>query len=196
MADFKPVTFSTAVDLLPIRKGLYKNPMQDICGFRFTVSKNVRRPRQWGEDLEYDAVMQNFGCSPASDGAHREQQIIFGYANVTIQEDGTVPFDWQGDMIETEELEVAAYNYVLAHGLANQEHEFCTECGWLIESMMFTKEKMAALGIPEGLLPEGWWVGFYIPDPDVYAKVKDGTYNMFSIEGYATRVPVNPEENS
>ena len=186
MSDFKPVMFTRSVDISPVRKGIYKDPIKDVCGFNLTVTKAVNRQRKWGDDYEYDAVMSNFGINRDE---YSEQQLVFGFANVTVQEDGTAPFDWQGDSIDTVELEGAAYNYVLKHGLANQEHEWGTECGWLVESFMFTKEKMAALGIPEGTVPEGWWVGFYIPDPDVFNKVKDGTYNMFSIEGSAVRVP-------
>jgi hypothetical protein len=119
-----------------------------------------------------------------------DQQLVFGWANVSIQTDGTPPFDWQGDVIPTEVLEEAAYNYVLNFGTAGQNHEWDTECGWLIESMVFTKEKMNALGIPEGIVPEGWFVGFYVPDPAVYKMIKDGTYNMFSIQGYGKRLPM------
>lgn len=191
MSEIKPVTFTRSIDLEPVRKGIFKDPMKDIASFRLVVNKGCRRTRKWGEDDEYDAVMRNFGCVEPAEGVHKEQKLVFGFANVTVQEDGTAPFDWQGDVIKTEDLEAAAYNYVLAHGLANQEHEYGTECGWLVESFMFTKEKMDILGIPEGIVPEGWWVGFYIPDPDVYAKVIDGTYNMFSIEGRAERIPIN-----
>ncbi len=196
MAD--KVLFSKSVEIVPRRKGLFKDPMLDIEGFSLLVTtddvnKSAGRPtcrRRWGDDPEYDEVMSNFGMTPGKAGEEIEQQLVFGWANVTIQEDGTAPFDWQGDEIPTAELEGAAYNFVLSHGLANQEHEWGTECGWLVESMMFTKEKMEALGIPEGAIPEGWFVGFYIPDPVVYQKVKDGEYNMFSIEGRATRVPL------
>ena len=44
------------------------------------------------------------------------------------------------------------------------------------------------MGIPEGTLPVGWWIGFQVTDADVWEKVKDGTYSMFSIEGKAERV--------
>ncbi len=203
MAD--KVLFSRDITIVPTRKGLFKDPMLDVTGFSLVVTQNDSvdkakpvRQRHWGEDTEYDRVMQNFGMTPGKPGEPVEQQLVFGWANVTIQEDGTTPFDWQGDVIETDVLEAAAYNYVLQHGLANQEHEWGTECGWLVESMMFTKDKMSALGIPEGTIPEGWFVGFYIPDPDVYQKVKDGEYNMFSIEGRAIRIPLDtgfPEYN-
>ena len=65
----------------------------------------------------------------------------------------------------------------------------------LIESMVFTEAKLNALGIPAGVLPIGWWIGFRVTDPDVWEKVKDGTYPMFSIEGEAERVEVGSPEN-
>lgn len=196
----KRVLFSKNVEIIPVRKGIFKDPMLDIKGFSLLVlpdeidkgvSTKPYRPRRWGDDPEYDAVMRNFGMTPGKPGEEIEQQLVFGWASVTLQEDGTTPFDWQGDIIATEVLEAAAYNYVLQHGLVNQQHEWGTECGWLVESIVFTKEKMEVLGIPEGIVPEGWFVGFYIPDPDVYKKVKNGEYNMFSIEGTAMRVPLN-----
>jgi len=194
------VLFSKSVEIVPIRKGVYKDPMLDVMGFSLFVSNaddcekqnKVRRQRKWGEDPEYDAVMGTFGTTGTA-GEDIEQQLVFGWANVSVQEDGTAPLDWQGDVTDTEVLECAAYNYVLKHGIANQRHESDTECGWLVESMVFTKEKMNALGIPEGLVPEGWFVGFYIPDPAVFAKVKNKEYNMFSIEGRATRISLETD---
>ena len=56
--------------------------------------------------------------------------------------------------------------------------------------VVFTEEKQRAMGIPEGTLPIGWWIGFKVFDTDVWEKVKDGTYSMFSIEGEAERVEV------
>lgn len=193
------VLFSKTCDIVATRKGIYNDPMADVAGFKLLITEDdgvskdnrVRRRRRWGEDPEFDRVMENFGMTPGKPGEDVAAQLVFGWANVTVQEDGTTPMDWQGDMIETPVLESAAYNFVLEHGLANQEHEYGTECGWLVESMMFTKDKMAAMGIPEGTIPEGWFVGFYIPDPVVYQKVVDGEYNMFSIEGRARRIELD-----
>lgn len=193
------VLFSKTCDIVATRKGIYNDPMADVAGFKLLITEDdgvskdnrVRRRRRWGEDPEFDRVMENFGMTPGKPGEDMAAQLVFGWANVSVQEDGTTPMDWQGDIIETPVLESAAYNFVLEHGLANQEHEYGTECGWLVESMMFTKDKMAAMGIPEGTLPEGWFVGFYIPDPVVYQKVVDGEYNMFSIEGRARRIELD-----
>ena len=63
----------------------------------------------------------------------------------------------------------------------------------LVESVVFTEEKMQAIGIPPGTLPVGWWIGFKVLDEDVWKKVKDGTYLMFSIEGEAMREEVDEE---
>mgnify|MGYP004649254357 FL=1 len=197
------VLFSKTCDIVATRKGIYNDPMADVAGFKLLITDapseegdvtkgaGIRRRRHWGEDPEFDRVMENFGMTPGKPGEEVAAQLVFGWANVSVQEDGTTPMDWQGDMIETSVLESAAYNFVLEHGLANQEHEYGTECGWLVESMMFTKDKMAAMGIPEGTIPEGWFVGFYIPDPVVYQKVLDGEYNMFSIEGRARRIELD-----
>ena len=55
------------------------------------------------------------------------------------------------------------------------------------------KQKMEAMGIPEGIVPEGWWVGFKIDDAEAYQKVKSGVYKMLSIEGSGQRVPEEVE---
>lgn len=184
------VLFTSSVEVVATRKGIYKDPMKDFNGFRVIPVDKARpcKRRRWGEDPEFDIVMSNFGQTPDENGEYRDQQLIFGFASVSITEDGQLLFDEDNDFIPPEVIEATAYNFVLNHGVANQEHRLCTECGWLVESIVFTKEKMAALGIPEGTVPEGWFVGFYIPDPVVYEKVKNGTYNMFSIEGIAHRM--------
>ena len=57
-----------------------------------------------------------------------------------------------------------------------------------MESVVFTEDKLKAMGIPDETVPYGWWVGFKIDDDDTWNKVKDGSYSMFSIEGTAVRV--------
>lgn len=101
--------------------------------------------------------------------------------------DGELIEDWQGDMIEPGELEDAAYEYVRLYGEGGEMHER-GGVAVLVESVVFTEEKMKAIGIPAGTLPIGWWIGFKVLDEDVWEKVKDGTYPMFSIEGEAERV--------
>lgn len=116
-----------------------------------------------------------------------ERRFVFGWLSVAFDERGEQVEDSQGDKIDIEELEQAAYNFVLFYRAAGDAHERIEGIGQLIESMVFTKEKQAALGIPEGVVPEGWWVGFHIDDDKVWEKIKSGEYQGFSIGGRAIR---------
>lgn len=118
-----------------------------------------------------------------------DKMLAFGWANVSIRSNGEVIEDWQADIVEPEELEKAAYNFVELYREGGEMHER-GGTAVLVESVVFTEEKMKAIGIPIGTLPVGWWIGFKVLDEDVWEKVKDGTYPMFSIEGEAERVEV------
>jgi hypothetical protein len=122
-----------------------------------------------------------------------DEQLVFGWASVARDATGTRPLDWQGDLIDAEDLEKAVYLFNLDYRETNEMHAGPSK-GSLVESVMFTKEKMRAMGIPEGIVPEGWWVGFKIDDRETYTKVKQGIYKMFSIEGSGQRIPVPEEE--
>lgn len=116
-----------------------------------------------------------------------EKRQVFGWASVAVRVGGEVIEDSQEDVIDIEVLEEAVYAYTTNFGVAGEMHEK-SDVGKLIESVVFTKEKAYAMGIPENILPQGWWVGYEIHDDEVWEKVKNGTYSMFSIEGFAERV--------
>lgn len=122
-----------------------------------------------------------------------DEQLVFGWASISKDKDGNRPFEWQGDIIDMEELEPAIYKFNLECREANADHSG-PQVGRLVESVVFSKEKMAAMGIPEGIVPEGVWCGFKIDDTQVYKKVKQGIYKMFSIEGNAVREKVGGDE--
>ena len=120
--------------------------------------------------------------------ADDDKRLAFGWASASATINGETVADCVGDIIDVEELEQAAYNFVELYREGGEMHER-GGCAVLVESVIFTPEKIAAMGIPEGTVPTGWWIGFKVTDDDVWAKVKDGTYPMFSIEGEAVRVP-------
>lgn len=125
----------------------------------------------------------------------QDKRLVFGWASVAITADGQQIEDVQKDMIDPEDLEEAAYSYVLNFRDTGEEHiPTLRKKGKLVESCVFTKEKQQAIGIPEGIVPEAWWVGFYIEDDEAWEKIKNGTYTMFSIEGKAKRVPVEKSD--
>lgn len=120
-----------------------------------------------------------------------EKRLVFGWASVAKDKNGESLVDYQGDIIEPDELERAAYNFVLKYRATGEDHDpKLRKKGQLVESIVFTKEKQQTLGIPEGIIPEGWYVGFYIDDDDTWERIKQGNYLMFSIEGTGDRVPV------
>lgn len=117
-----------------------------------------------------------------------DRNLVFGWASVAATVDGELLIDKQGDVIPPEELETAAYEYVLEFREADEMHQRIAK-GALVESLVATPEKVAAMGLPPGSLPVGWWVGFKM-DPATFQAVKAGKYPMFSIEGTAERVEV------
>lgn len=120
-----------------------------------------------------------------------DKRFVFGWASVSITVEGEQLEDRQKDMIDPDVLEEAAYDYVLHFRDTGEEHiSTMRKKGKLVESCVFTAEKQKAMGIPEGILPIGWWIGFKIDDDDAWERVKNGTYKMFSIEGKAEREPV------
>lgn len=116
-----------------------------------------------------------------------DKMLAFGWASIAVTAGGVQVEDYHEDTIATEELEKAAYEFVELYREGGEMHER-GGCAVLVESMVFTKEKIAALGIPEGTVPEGWFVGFKVTDQEVWDKVKSGVYTMFSIEGTAERI--------
>ena len=116
-----------------------------------------------------------------------EEGLVSGWANVAVTADGQVPLDWQGDQILPETLEKAAIQFMLEYRTSGVLH-VGDPVGVIVESIVFTKAKQAALGIPPGCVHEGWFITVKILDQDVFSKVKDGTLRMFSIQGRAKRI--------
>lgn len=123
---------------------------------------------------------------------NEDKKQVFGWANIAVTKEGTPIQDLQNDMVEPEELEKAAYGHVLSFRSTGEQHDpNLRQKGRLIESIVFTKEKLGAMNIPEGTVPYGWWVGYQIDDDTTWAKIKKGEYQMFSIEGTAQRQPID-----
>lgn len=124
--------------------------------------------------------------------ADEDKRLVFGWALVSALKDGTKIVDHQGDIVDQDELEEGAYEYVLNFRDSGEEHmPDLRKKARLVESVVFTEEKLQAMGIPFGTIPIGWWIGFYVDDDEAWEKIKNGTYRMFSIEGRAVREPVH-----
>lgn len=124
--------------------------------------------------------------------ADDDKRLVFGWALVSATSDGNQIIDHQGDIVDQDELEQGAYDYVLNFRDAGEEHiSSLRKKARMVESVVFTEEKLEAMGIPQGTVPYGWWIGFYVDDDTTWELIKNGTYKMFSIEGRAIREPVN-----
>lgn len=128
--------------------------------------------------------MNDFTVSGTIAKTDEPRRLVFGWASVA-EDGGGLVVDKQGDMISPEELEKAAYQFVLFKRDAGEMHRR-VGVGVLVESLVTTLEKQRAMGLEPGTLPVGWWVGFRV-DPDIFAKIQSGEYRAFSIHGVGRR---------
>jgi hypothetical protein len=115
------------------------------------------------------------------------KQLVYGWASVAQRADGSVVVDAEGDSITADELERAAHDFVVKSGAANTGH-VGAQTGHIVESFVSTPDKIAAMGLPAGSVPTGWFVGFKVTDPAAWEGVKSGRLRAFSIEGVGKRV--------
>lgn len=128
-----------------------------------------------------------------------EQQNLFGWAYVAVDKSGDQVVDHSGESIDVDELEKAAYDFVIRSRTSGEGHSGDVN-GVLIEAMAFTDEKFEALAKDAGgdvdqdaldalrkALPLGFWVGFHVPDREAFERAKKDR-GAFSIEGSAKRV--------
>lgn len=120
-----------------------------------------------------------------------DRQCVFGWAYVSHDTDGEVNVDKSGEFVsDPDELESAAYNFVLKSRNGDLNHDNVVK-STMVESIVFTDDKLEALGIEKGTVPTGWWVGFRVGDDKTWADVKAGKYKAFSIHGIGSRKAVS-----
>lgn len=118
-----------------------------------------------------------------------DKRQAFGWASIT-KVDGVPVVDRQNDYIDIEDLETAAYNYVHKSRVGGDMHrrngEAAHKVSDMIESMVFTPEKIEKMGLPDDF-PQGWWVGYQIHDEDTWDEVRKRGRTGFSIHGKGLR---------
>lgn len=123
-----------------------------------------------------------------------EQRLVFGWGNITALPDGTPVRDLHGDTIPSDLLEKASYesrkrNVPLAYRHMRDGNGQPIPIGKIIEQVVFTPEKCAAMGIPPGIMPTGTWIGAYVESDEHWELVKSGEAPMFSVGGRGVRIP-------
>lgn len=122
------------------------------------------------------------------------ERNVFGWAYVAIDEEGKVNIDKQEDFIDDpSELENMGYGFVVDSRRGDAMH-FRKGVATLIESIVFTPEKIEKMGV-SGVPALGWWIGMHVNDDATWDLVEKGTFKGFSIGGNGTRTKAgNPND--
>ena len=113
------------------------------------------------------------------------KQVVFGPVLIPNIE------DLQGDIITEEEIENAAYDYMIKSRVTGFRHEKELDAV-IVESYIVKNDSWFRNGDNQDeYIPKGSWVvGMKILDDKVWEGVLDGTYNSFSIGGFGVSTPI------
>jgi hypothetical protein len=109
------------------------------------------------------------------------KHIVFG---VVLQPNVA---DLQGDIITEEEIEKAAHRYMIESRITGFRHESELDA-CIVESYISKNDEWFK---NESVVKGSWLIAMKIYDEKVWAGVMDGTYNSFSIGGWATSTPID-----
>lgn len=112
---------------------------------------------------------------------------VYGFLSVAKSAAGEVVVDSYGSYVTVEDLDTVAHRYLVEARGVGEQHTFIG-VGEVIESAVLTREKQKAmppLGIPEGHVHEGWWVGYRVTSDEAWDKVVRGELLGLSIGGYS-----------
>jgi hypothetical protein len=116
-----------------------------------------------------------------------KRHTIYGWAYVSQDADGVQVVDHSDETIAIETLEKAMHGFMKSSRASGEGHDGRDYGNVVVECIVFTKEKIAAMGLEEGSVPLGCWIGVEV-GPETFAKVVSGELSMFSIEGWADKV--------
>lgn len=120
-----------------------------------------------------------------------DKRQVFGWCSLTSM-NGQPVIDLQGDYVPLEEIEKAAYEYVIHSRKGGDMHARDglgpKHTADLIESFLVTPEKLKQMGLSDDSLPHGWWIGMKVNDDEQWNLVKNGGRTGFSIHGKGSRI--------
>lgn len=119
-----------------------------------------------------------------------EQRLFGGWAYVARLADGTLVEDHSGDVIDTPEaweaLTKAFIRYALVGRTGDYMHEEA-DAADLVELAIIDRPKREALGLPEGVLPDGIYVSYKARESPagerLWRGIKSGRIRALSIVG-------------
>lgn len=135
----------------------------------------------------------------------------FGWAYISKDQFGKTVFDSHGDTMPINELEIGVYDYMLDSRVGGEMHErtglgkaasskstalefdLPRQVSSVIESVVFTPEKIEKMGLPENF-PQGWWIGQQHAPGPTWEKIAKGEYTMYSVHGDGIRRRLEGED--
>jgi len=121
-----------------------------------------------------------------------ENHLLFGWAYVAQTINGEQVYDHSGEHVRKEDfqdLEMATYIFNIAYRQSDIRHD-CIAKGYLVDSMVFTKEKIEAMkksGHLVGDIAQGVWMGYWFPEDKDWEIIKSMKAPMFSLYGSAVK---------
>lgn len=123
-----------------------------------------------------------------------EQRLFGGWAYVARMPDGTLVEDHSGDVIDTPEAWDALVKAFIHYALTSRSGDLMHteyEAADLVEMAIIDRPKREALGLPEGVLPDGVYLSFKARESPagerLWRGIKNGTYRSLSIVGSGMR---------
>lgn len=136
---------------------------------------------------------KNIQVSLVKELTNADKRWVTGYVSVAKNEDGSVVADYDGDVIDVENLRERMIDYMLKSRESGLHHQIKKGIGKCVEIVTFTPEMRKFLGV-DGLVKEGTLATFYVEDDDVWQQIKDGKIKSFSIGGRAVRRPLGGQD--
>lgn len=123
-----------------------------------------------------------------------EQRLFGGWAYVARMPDGSLVEDHSGDVVDTPEAWDALAKSFIRYALVSRSGDYMHEefgAAQLVEMMIIDQAKRAALGLPEGVLPDAIYVSYKALETPagerLWRGVKNGTIRALSIVGQGFR---------
>jgi len=136
----------------------------------------------WDEDDEKTkGIKKTFDFSMPIAKLDDDKRLVYGWASV-VSENGEEVIDRQGDIINSDQLVIAAQKFITESRKALVMHQGSPK-GEVVESLVFTEQVQKVLGIELGKV--GWFIVMKIHDDAVWQNVKAGELKAFSIGGSA-----------
>lgn len=173
--------------------GATPNGRRQIASIRFDSrkfspkqAKDWLRERGFKTTLEVAANSEKFERTFAVEKFDDDKMQVFGWSYVTADKHDVKTVDHSLEVVHIDDVEAAQYGYVKTSRAGREMHRG-EDVATLIESVVFTPAKKAAMGIPDGVVPTAAWVGYQLESREVFDRVKSGEYGMLSIGGTCRR---------